>query len=92
VLGRLPVQWTRSEIGVGSQKLPAADHAVVMIYPNPLNPQRYVVLNTGHTFTANRIAAGSESTFFPRLGDYAVLTTGGEVKVAGIFDESWKLK
>ena len=29
-----------------------------MIYPNPLNPQRYVVLNTGHTFTANRITVG----------------------------------
>jgi hypothetical protein len=92
VIGRLPIQWTRSEIAVGSQKFPAADHAVVMIYPNPLNPQRYVVLNTGHTFTANRITAGSESTFFPRLGDYAVLTAAGDVKVAGFFDEKWQLK
>lgn len=92
VIGRLPVQWTRSEITIGLQKFPAVDHAVVMIYPNPLNPQRYVVLNTGHTFTANRIAAGSESTFFPRLGDYAVLTTAGDVKLAAFFDEQWKLK
>ena len=92
VIGRLPIQWTRSEISLGTQKFPAADHAVVMVYPNPLNPQRYVVLNTGHTFTANRVTAGSESTFFPRLGDYAVLTTSGEVKVAGFFDEGWRLK
>jgi pimeloyl-ACP methyl ester carboxylesterase len=92
VIGRLPIQWTRSEITVGSQKFPADGHAVVMIYPNPLNRQRYVVLNTGHTFTANRITAGTESMFFPRLGDYAVLTTAGDVKVAGLFDEQWKVK
>ncbi len=92
VIGRLPIQWTRSEITVGAQKFPAADHALVLIYPNPLNPQKYVVLNTGQTFSANRITSGTEAVFFPRLGDYAVLTTGGQPKVAGFFDEEWKLK
>ena len=92
VLGGLPIQWTKSEITVGSQKFPAAEHALVLIYPNPLNPQKYVVLNTGQTFSANRVTSGTEAVFFPRLGDYAVLTTGGETKTAGFFDESWKLK
>lgn len=92
VVGRLPIQWTRSEIAVGAQKFPTADHALVLIYPNPLNPQKYVVLNTGQTFSANRITSGTEAVFFPRLGDYAVLTTGGQTKVAGFFDEEWKLK
>lgn len=92
VIGRLPIQWTKTEISVGSQKFPAADHALVLIYPNPLNPQKYVVLNTGHTFSANRITSGTESVFFPRLGDYAVLATGGVTKTAGFFDESWRLK
>jgi pimeloyl-ACP methyl ester carboxylesterase len=92
VVGRLPIQWTRTEITVGAQKFPTADHALVLIYPNPLNPQKYVVLNTGQTFSANRITSGTEAVFFPRLGDYAVLTTGGQTKVAGFFDESWKLK
>jgi len=92
VIGRLPIQWTKSEITVGSQKFPASDHALVLIYPNPLNPQKYVVLNTGHTFSANRITSGTESVFFPRLGDYAVLATGGITKTAGFFDESWRLK
>ena len=92
IVGRLPIQWTRTEIAVGAQKFPTADHAVVLIYPNPLNPQKYVVLNTGQTFSANRITSGTEAVFFPRLGDYAVLTTGGQTKVAGFFDESWKLK
>jgi hypothetical protein len=92
VIERLPIRWTRSDITVGSQKFPSGEHAVVMIYPNPLNPQRYVVLNTGHTFSANRVLSGTESVFFPRLGDYAVLSTGGQVKTAGFFDEEWKLK
>ena len=39
VLGGLPIQWTKSEITVGAQKFPAADHTLVLIYPNPLNPQ-----------------------------------------------------
>ena len=82
----------RARSSVGSQKFSAGDHALVMVYPNPLNPQSYVVLNTGHTFSANRITSGTESVFFPRLGDYAVLTTAGEVKVAGFFDEGWKIK
>jgi dienelactone hydrolase len=92
VLGGLPIQWTKSDITVGAQKFPAADHALVLIYPNPLNPQKYVVLNTGQTFSANRITSGTEAVFFPRLGDYAVLTTGGATKTAGFFDEAWKVK
>lgn len=92
IIGRLPIQWTKNDITVGSQKFPSADHALVLIYPNPLNPQKYIVLNTGHTFSANRITSGTEAVFFPRLGDYAVLTTGGATKTAGFFDESWRLK
>ena len=92
VIGSLPIKWTRSEITVGAQKFATADHALVLIYPNPLNPQKYVVLNTGQTFSANRITSGTEAVFFPRLGDYAVLTTGGQTKAAGFFDEEWKLK
>ena len=30
--------------------LDAAHHVPILIYPNPLNPQRYVVLNSGFTF------------------------------------------
>ncbi len=92
IIDRLPIQWTKSDITAGSQKFPTADHALVLIYPNPLNPQKYVVLNTGQTFSANRITSGTEAVFFPRLGDWAVLTTGGQVKAAGFFDEAWKLK
>jgi pimeloyl-ACP methyl ester carboxylesterase len=102
VIGKLPMQWTRSEITLGAQKFPAADNALVTIYPNPLNPQKYVVINSGPTYNADRNLAGSESMFFPRVGDYAVVSTDlaamaglapiGNVKTSGFFDEQWKLK
>jgi hypothetical protein len=102
VVSKLPIQWTKDEVAVGSQKFSAADNVPVLVYPNPLNPQHYVVINSGHTFNDNRVLAGSESMFFPRIGDYAVvhvdpakmagLTPVGDVKLSGFFDESWKLK
>jgi len=92
VMASLPVQWTQSEITVGSQTFPSAGRALVLIYPNPLNPERYVVINSGHTFTVDRIAAETESMFFPRLGDYAVVSANGDVALSGFFDESWRLK
>ena len=70
-----------------------------MIYPNPLNPSRYVVLNSGHTFGEKEFR-GTNALLFPRLGDYAVLKltkspAGGvseEVVLAGLFDEQWALR
>ena len=60
------------------------------------------MINSGHTFNDDRNLAGSESMFFPRIGDYAVvhvdsaamtgLTPVGDVKLSGFFDEAWKLK
>ena len=102
VIGKLPIQWTRTEIAVGSEKVPAAGNTVAMIYPNPLNPQKYIVINSGHTFNLNRVFTGTESLFFPRIGDYALihvdpaamagLTPVGDVKLSGFFNENWQLK
>jgi hypothetical protein len=96
---RLPLRWTEDAIRLGAQRYAAADHAVAMIYPNPLNPRRYVVLNTGHTFHEPEFR-GTNALLFARLGDYAILrltpTAGGAVEatvaVAGLFGERWELK
>ena len=75
-----------------------------MIYPNPLNPKKYVVLNSGHTFHEKEFAAFNY-LLFPRLGDWAVmrLTPGAEVWKpgatafpeeavrAGYFNEQWQV-
>ena len=77
-----------------ADKLPAdwsdASHAPILIYPNPLNPKKYVVLNSGFTF-ANE-AATSNSRQTPKLPDYAVMDVGtGKIVRAGFFDEAWRM-
>jgi pimeloyl-ACP methyl ester carboxylesterase len=89
VLGKLPIKWTKTEITVGTQKFGAADHIPVLIFLNPLNPKRYVVINSGHTFGESDFA-GTNALLYPRLGDYSVVTPGGEVKLSGFFNEHWQ--
>ena len=47
------------------------------------------MLNRGHTFSERQFR-GTNALLFPRLGDWAVLTTDGEIAAAGIFDENWQ--
>jgi hypothetical protein len=94
VLGGLPMIWTRSEVVLGGARFDAGDHVPVLIAPNPLNPDRYVVLNTGHTFGAREFI-GTNALLYPRLGDYAVFQTDGRndtLKTSGYFDEGWSLR
>jgi hypothetical protein len=62
-----------------------------LVYPNPLAPGRYVVINSGHTWTSREVRA-SNVQLFPRLPDWAVLQPNGdrtEVLAADYFDEAW---
>ncbi len=94
---RLPIQWTADSVVLGKQKFPAATSAPVMIYPNPLNPQKYVVINSGFTF--REYAYSNNALQIAQLPDYAVvdLTTPpdprwpGKIVAAGFFGESWEL-
>src|SRR5687768_130690 len=45
IADRLPIKWTAQSLELGAQKFDAATHAPILIYPNPLNPTKYVVLN-----------------------------------------------
>ena len=83
-------------------KLPLAefgDNTVTLsIYPNPLNPKKYVVLNSGFTYREYDYLNNARQV--PKLPDYAVIdvTTPansrypGKVVRAGFFDEQWKLQ
>jgi pimeloyl-ACP methyl ester carboxylesterase len=93
VLPDLQLAWTRSELALKGT-FSAADHAPVLIGLNPLNPERYVVINSGHTFD-DKAFAGTNALLFPRLGDYAVIRvndSGDEVRVSDYFDEHWKMR
>jgi hypothetical protein len=98
IAGKLPLRWDAQQLALKGKTFDAATHTVAMIYPNPLDPRRYVVLNTGHSFRRAEMAA-TNAALFPRLGDYAVfhlrqsigMPVEAEVMTAGYFDEDWKL-
>jgi len=91
VIDKLPVRWSRNAIAIGQQTFDAATHIPVLIYPNPLNPKRYVVINSGHTFGETDFR-GTNAWLYPRLGDYSVLRPNGDIALSGFFDETWRLK
>ncbi len=96
IAAKLPLTWTKDQLTLGTQKVSATDHAPIMIFPNPLNPKRYVVLNSGFTFRMGAKTSNSLQT--PKLPDWAVIdlkTPPGDewpglVVDAGFFDERWQ--
>jgi predicted esterase len=99
VLPGLPLTWTREKIALDGQTFAAGEHVPAMIYPSPLTTNRYVVLNSGHTFHAADFR-GTNALLYPRLGDYAVFKRmprendplAVEIARAGLFDDHWQLR
>ncbi len=78
---------------MGGQTYPAAENFPALVYPNPLHPSKYIVLNTGLTIS-DRDYNGDYG--MPQWGDYAIVkaTTGADVpelNTAGFFDNNWQL-
>jgi predicted peptidase len=98
IADKLPVKWTADSLVVGGQRYPAATHVPILIYPNPLNPKKYVVLNSGFTFREADYLSNARQT--PKLPDYAIvdITTPpdyrhpGRIVLAGFFNEAWELQ
>jgi hypothetical protein len=91
IADKLPIQWTAQSVRVGEKIFSAATHVPVFMFPNPLNPNRYVLLNSGFTFAEG---TGSNAQQTPKLPDYAVLDieNGDVVVLADFFDEGWKVR
>jgi hypothetical protein len=98
VLDDLPIDWTEDGISVDGKTYDPATHGLSLIYPNPLNPQRYVVINSGMT-THEKDFKASNSWLFPKLGDIAVQSFERQeddsfaesVEWATLFDSDWQL-
>ena len=99
IADKLPIQWSGKEIKVGGKTYDATKHAPAFIFPNPLNPSRYVVINSGFTFSQYAGASNSQQT--PKLPDWAILdmsvpladrVLGKGVVDANFFDERWQIK
>ena len=91
--------WTKEQLIFAGQRYDSNKYLPMLIFPNPLNPGKYVVLNSGHTFHEAEFK-GTNALLFPRLGDYAVVRplptakdpAAFEVMKSGIFNDAWKFE
>jgi len=98
VIDQLPLGWSETTVRLGQAEAKSATHAPVLICPNPLNPKRYVVINSGFTFS--RFGHMSNATQTPKLPDWALVDmrqpyNAGDpncVAAAGFFDERWRVR
>ena len=96
IADKLPLKWTADGLVAGNNRYPVSTHVPILIYPNPLNPKKYVVLNSGFTFREFDYLNNARQT--PKLPDYAVIeiTTPpndrypGRIALAGFFNEDWR--
>lgn len=98
IADRLPIRWEGDKVVAGPRSFPAETHVPILIYPNPLNPARYVVLNSGFTFREYDYLNNARQV--PKLPDWAIVdvTTPpdprkpGKVVAADFFGESWDIR
>jgi len=94
---RLPIRWNQNTIAVGKKSFDGYHHALIAIYPNPENPNRYIVLNSGFTYREYDYLNNARQT--PKLPDWAVVDLNtppdsrwpGKIVEAGFFGEQWEL-
>jgi hypothetical protein len=97
IAARLPIQWTKEVITVGKQRYATDKNTLAAIYPNPLNPKRYVVVNSGFTFREYDYLNNARQ--IPKLPDWAILDVStapdtrrpARVVEGGFFGERWEL-
>jgi hypothetical protein len=98
VMPGLPLRRDGDAWSIGPHRVDAAAAVPILVYPNPLNPDRYVVLNSGFTF--REYAYLNNARQIPMLPDWAIVsaTEGrgpqlpGKILAAGFFDERWRPK
>lgn len=96
VLPGLPVKHGGEAWSIGTARSTVGSSLPVLVYPNPLNPERYVVWNSG--FTYREYAYLNNARQIPMLPDWALVSTvegrdsqfPGTILAEGFFDERWQ--
>jgi acetyl esterase/lipase len=99
VAGALPIRVEEGAVVVGDERFTGDDVGVRFIHPNPLAPERYLIVQAG--VTPRAVKKGNELPEF--VPDYLVYdddtvsgpqrrTTGPKpVRAMGFFDDRWRL-
>ena len=91
------ITWNDKVLKIGNQEGPVGSSVPVLCYPNPLNPSRYIILNSGLTFREAHDKTNSLQN--PKLPDWAILDivqapsaeSAGKVIAADFFDSHWQV-
>ena len=97
VNGKLPVRIEKGAYAVGKRRFARAGAGLMLIYPNPLNPKRYVMIHDGAQW-GGALSSNHKLEFLP---DFIVFAAGVErdgtyfetnpYVCAGYFDAYWRL-
>lgn len=98
IAAKLPIRWDTRGVHTPKAIYPGDRYVPVLIYPNPLNPERYVVLNSGFTFREYDYLNNARQ--IAKLPDFAIIDLDvpissrapGGIAAAGFFDENWEFK
>jgi hypothetical protein len=91
---RLPLRLSREKIALpGGREFRNTDLGLVLAYPNPLSPERYILIYNGLPWGGSR----SKNHRFDLLPDFAIYTADAIPNIdanrflaAGLFDEHWQ--
>ncbi|MBC7186969.1 MAG: NPCBM/NEW2 domain-containing protein [Calditrichaeota bacterium] len=99
--GELPVQFLRHGVQVGNKRFFGEDVGAALVYPNPLNPERYAVVLAGVSWRAvtgvfKRIGTEFDYVVFDArtVGRHALqgtMTVEGTPLLCGFFNQDWQL-
>ena len=94
----LPLSWSETTLELAGGAYDASHHVPLVIYPNPLAPSKYIVLNSGPTHREAHDRSNALQN--PVLPDWAVVDVRtppsaekpGRIVAADFFDEGWQIK
>jgi hypothetical protein len=97
ILKDLPLKWTNKALEIGPSKFDSSTHIPSLIYPNPLDQNRYVVINSGFTYREYDYLNNARQV--AKLPDWALIDTSvkptskapGGIAAAGFFGEHWNV-
>lgn len=95
---RKVLTWDAKIVKIGTHDAEPTSHVPVLCHPNPMNPSKYVIINSGLTFREAHDRTNSLQN--PKLPDWAILDisspstaeAAGRVVAADFFDENWQVK
>lgn len=98
IIAKLPIEWTADKLVANGKTYDVKTHAPVLVFPNPLNPKRYVVINSSFTYREYDYLNNARQV--AKLPDWAIVDltqpktsrAPGGIADAGFFDEAWQWK